>query len=80
MAPENESLKTLDFLVCDLFRYKGSHMQNMGQKKAFFKFLGHPSVKYIIGPTEFSNINLDLKYTNTSMRISLVISSHFIQR
>ena len=43
MAPENESLKTLDFFWFHLFRYKGSHMQKMGQNKAFLLFLGHPS-------------------------------------
>ena len=43
MAPENESLKTLDFFWFHLFRYKGSHMQKMGQNKAFLLFLGHPN-------------------------------------
>ena len=43
-AQENESLKTLDFFWFHLFRYKGSHMQKMGQKKAFLLFLGHPNV------------------------------------
>ena len=38
MAPENESLKTLDLFWFHLFRYKGSHMQKMGQNKAFCFF------------------------------------------
>ena len=47
MALENESLKTLDFFWFHLFRYKGSHMQKMGQNKAFLLFLGHPNL-YLI--------------------------------
>ena len=43
MAPENESLKTLDFFLLHLFRYKDSHMKNMGGE-AFLIFLGHPTV------------------------------------
>ena len=46
MAPENESLKTLYFFWFHLFRYKGSHMQKMGQNKAFLLFLGHPTEQW----------------------------------
>ena len=46
MALENERLKTLDFFWFHLFRYKGSHMQKMGQNKAFLLFLGHPNPQW----------------------------------
>ena len=63
MAPENESLKTLDFFWFHLFRYKGSLIQKMGQKKTFLIFLGNPSVqavKYVSVSIQVSQISAKL--------------------